>query len=243
MPMPPRPMPAAFAARSSQRPRRWGWIALAALAALALTLAASFPARVAARWAGVPLPAQAISGTVWNGVVTLPGGHGARWRWSPARSLIELAFAADVTITGPETELAANAVARPGGVTLTNVRGLAAWPLVAALAPRLPFVCDFTMRVALGRVMIAGAASGASGEVRSEPGLCGVRGGPSARVPGLVAVATGATASVAPRLQRWKRLAQARVSPEGVLSVRALPAARSMLPPGALTADAVEVRL
>lgn len=124
---------------------------------------ATLPARVVA-----PRGSDAV-GTVWHGSAVLPDGATAQWDWSPAQSLATGAFAAGWTIDGPGTLLNGVALLRPlGGTELADVSGRAAWSLLAAAVPGLPYGCTIPLTVTIDRL----AAAGSRGTVRSLAGTC-----------------------------------------------------------------------
>lgn len=142
-----------------------------------LTLLATMPARIV-----VPLPGA--TGTVWHGSAPIDGGSRAEWRWAPLRSLFGLGFAADLTVTGPQTDLTGRALLRPGRVLIEDLRGSADGGLLSAVA-RPAFACAVRMQLDLKRVAIGGGKQGADGRIRSEPGNCQPFGGTAVAVPAL----------------------------------------------------------
>ena len=153
----------------------------AGVAAYAVALLATLPARVVA-----PRGSD-VAGTVWHGSAVLgtgsaSGGATARWDASLADSLASGSIAARWTLDGPATALSGIARWRPfGGTDLAAVRGRAAWPLVAAALPGLPTDCTLPLDLALDRV----AAHDTSGTVTTLPGTCGTA--PVRAVPRLIA--------------------------------------------------------
>lgn len=141
------------------------------------TLLATIPARIVA-----PLPGA--TGTIWHGAAPVDGGSRAEWRWSPLASLTGIGFAADVTVSGPQTALTARALLRPGHMLIEDAKGRAGFGLIAAIA-RPGFACDLSMRVDLARVAIGGGKQGADGRIASEPGNCGPFGGAPVAVPAM----------------------------------------------------------
>ena len=166
------------------RRARLAWLIATGLTAYLAALVATLPARLIFarddRWA--------ISGTVWNGEAVLDGAYRVEWRWSPARSLASLAFAADWRMSGAGTDIAGSATHGGGRLLLEGVSGQADGALLTALTPGVPFVCDVPVTVDVPRLLIAGSASTAEGEIRSDPGDCTVAGlAETVAVPALVA--------------------------------------------------------
>ena len=221
---------------STVRTRRILLFALLGLAAYLIALFATAPARlIAGGGAGV----QTVSGTVWAGEAALAGGHSASWTWSPLGSLFKLGFAADVRLEGPDTDLTAEALIRPGTRALTDVRGVADGSLINALFPRFPFACDFTMRFALDRLATGGQQPGAQGTVRTTGGTCGLPGaapGATRPLPPLVATSSindaGSTGWLAPQGERGRRLATWSSTPTAALAVQITPEGAALLPGG-----------
>lgn len=184
------------------------------------------------------LPAEAAVGrkldavgTVWNGQVGLDPGFAARWRLKPLRSLVTLGAVGDFALTGPDTNVTGEAVARPAGVTLKSAEGGSTLRLVSALVPALPFGCDGHMRIEARSLALRGGVTG-DGTLTTGPATCAAPGGTSAFVPpmtgrlssdasGSSATLTGATGG---------RLAQVRTTKAGAVSVTVEPAAAGVFP-------------
>ena len=196
-------------------------IALVGVAAYGLALVATLPARIV-------LPsARDATGTVWHGDAAIAGGNVAAWHWSPLKSLARLGFAVDWTIEGPGTELSGEAVWRgPGQHELLAVAGRAGWPLVAAIAPALPFACDVPLRVALDRV----AGDHIAGTVQVPAGTCAVA-GLARTMPRLIATADGVHGSVTTWTDRASHLADFTVT-SGRVRVHVAAAGRALVPIG-----------
>ena len=231
------PFPYQIAPPRIVRSRRFRLFALAGLAAYAAVLIATIPARLLLERAEEPRIWLAASGTIWNGEAALGQGHAVRWQWAPMASLATLSFATHVQVIGAGTELEGLASARPGAVVIKELNGTASASLITALVPRLPFVCDFPMRVNLERLAFGSTQPGASGEILGSAGTCSSRSGVvlgSAVVPPLVAEATtnvgGSTGWLAPRGNRSERLVTFTVTPNGKTSVTVSPTASALIP-------------
>ena len=231
------PFPYQIAPPSVVRSRRFRLLALAGLAAYAAVLIATIPARLLLERAEEPRIWLAASGTIWNGEAALGQGHAVRWQWAPMASLGTLSFATHVQVVGAGTELEGLASLRPGAVVIKELNGTASASLITALVPRLPFVCDFPMRVNLDRVAVGGTEPGAAGEILGSSGTCSSRGGAvlgSSMVPPLVAEATsnvgGSTGWLALRGNRSERLVTFTVTPNGKTSVTVSPTASALIP-------------
>lgn len=141
-----------------------------------LTLVATIPARIV-------LPLPGATGTIWHGSAPVDGGGSMVWRWSPLRSLTGFGFAADVSVTGPQTALDGRALLRPGRLLIEDAKGSADGGLLALARPS--FSCSLRMQVDLTRLSIGGGKQGADGHIRSEPGSCQPIGGAPVPVPAM----------------------------------------------------------
>ena len=221
------------------RLRRALVLLLLGLVTYMLALLASLPARLILGDPSESAVLRAVGGTVWSGEAALDEGHGVRWTWAPGASLVNFAFTVDWEITGPDTSLKGQTSWRPSGMNFVDVEGQASGALLAALTPRLPFRCDFLMRVRIDALQLRGQQKGADGRIESSRCACALRDAPAiaAAMPPLVGTATlnvgGSTGVVAPQGEPVARLITATVTPNGMLSVRLLPAGLALLPPGA----------
>ena len=158
------------------------WLAVGTAAYL-VTLIATFPARFVVDMG----PRWAVSGTVWSGEAVVDGAYRVEWRWAPWRSLAAFAFAADVRVTGAGTDLAGSATEAPGRLVVEGLSGQGDGGLLAAFGPKLPFVCDMSLQVAIDRLIVSDAHSEARGRIGSEAGRCTpVGGGAAAPLPALM---------------------------------------------------------
>jgi len=184
------------------------------------------------------LPAEAVAGrrtdavgTVWNGQVSLAPGFAAGWRLRPVRSLITLGAAGDFALTGPDTAITGQAVARPGGVIIQSAGGSGSLRLVSALLPALPFACDGDMRIEARSLALRGGVNG-SGAINTGPATCAAPGGATSSTPpvtgALASDAQGSTATLTGAA--GARLAQARTKTDGAVSVTVDPAAAGLFP-------------
>lgn len=136
-----------------------------------LTLLATIPAQLVS-----PLPDA--TGTVWNGSAPLDGGNRLDWRWAPLGSIARFGFAADWTVTGPQSALAGRALLRPASVQLDDVSGSADGALLR-LAGNPSFACTLRMQVDIKSLTIGGSAQGGDGRVTSDAGSCQAFGAPA----------------------------------------------------------------
>lgn len=142
-------------------------------------MAATAPLGVAARMAGVVMPADVVvSGTLWHGAAATRG-HLATWDSRVWESVLARRWVADVRVTGPETELAGQWALRPGAATVAPLRGHMGWSLIEAVLPGLEIGCRTTAEVDVARAEVAPDARSASGQLRLAAGTC-------ARVDGTV---------------------------------------------------------
>jgi hypothetical protein len=231
------PFPYQIAPPSAVRSRRFRLFALTGLAAYLLALVATLPARLLLERADEPHIWLAVSGTVWNGEAALSHGHAVRWQWAPLASITNLGFSTHVQVIGADTELKGIAAWRPSGIVITDLKGNASATLISALAPTLPFLCDFPMRVNMDRIAFGGSAPGAAGEITGSAGSCSSRTSAvaaSAPVPPLAAEATinvgGSTGWVAVRGNRSEKLLSFAVTPTGETSIDVSPSASAVIP-------------
>lgn len=231
------PFPYQIAPPAEVRRRRITLFVALGLAVYLITLAATLPARLLVQRADEPGIWLAVSGTVWNGEAALAHGHAVRWRWRPLASLASFSFATDLEVTGPDTAIEGMAEWRWSGMVLDDLEGHASASLLSALAPSLPFVCDFPMRLSIDRIAFGGQKPGAAGRIRSSPGSCSSRGGAVAAaspVPALTAEAAsnvgGSTGWVAPQGFRTNKLITFAVTPNGETSITVDPAASAIIP-------------
>ena len=184
------------------------------------------------------LPAEAAVGrkvdavgTVWNGQAGLAPGFAARWRLKPLQSLLTLGAIGDFSLTGPDTAITGEAVVRPAGVTIKTAEGDASLRLVSALLPALPFVCDGHMQIEARSLALRGGVAG-NGSVATGPATCAAPGGASSSAPPVNgrlssdALGSSATLTSADGL----RLAQARTTKDGAVSVTVDAAAAGLFP-------------
>jgi hypothetical protein len=232
------PFPYQIAPPSTVRSRRLRLFMLTGIAAYLLALLATLPARLLLDRADEPHIWLAVSGTVWNGEAALSQGHAVRWRWAPLASLTTISYSTHLQVIGADTELTGIAAWRPSGIVVTDLKGNASATLVSALAPTLPFLCDFPMRVNIDRLAFGGTAPGAAGEIMGSAGSCTARNSAvaaSVAVPPLVAEATinvgGSNGWIAARGNRADKLISFAVTPSGATSITVSPSA-SMLIPG-----------
>ena len=199
-----------------------------------LALLATIPARLA-----VPgdVPALgAVSGTVWHGEAALPGGDRLTWRFAPLRTLASLAFAADIAVTGAQTDLAGRIALTPSAVRLDSIAGRAGGTLLRAAFPDLPFTCELGLQVDVPSLTIGTATPQVAGEIRSTPGACTPRtGGAAVPVPALLATARPAgprstALTVTPLTERRRTLARTVFTADGRVAITIRPAGAALFP-------------
>ena len=212
---------------------RWKrWTLLVALS-YALALLATLPASVAAEWAGLGDDAKSWTGTVWHGASLQPGGHDLRWRAAPFRSLMRFGLAADARLTGPETDIAARAVLRPGLVQLHDAEGRTGWSLIRMFGLDTRTSCDLSLRVDLTYLALGETEADADGTFSSGGGDCT---GPNAPgvIPPLTGVAraddSGAHLEIAARDRPGAALMSASFAPGGALRLAVTPEGAAALP-------------
>lgn len=203
------------------------------IAAYALALLATLPASVIVKnqpWR------TGVAGTVWNGEVGVAGGAKFEWQMAPLRSLTSLAFAADFTASGPDTDLGGRMLMHPGGrMVLDHVSGAADGGLLQALQPNLPFTCDLAMQVEFARIALRGGSQMMDGTVTTDPGTCRAKGaGAAATVPALILsaehVGTVTRIRVAPMTQRRQTLLDATLSEDGTIDLGVTADGAALLP-------------
>lgn len=210
------------------------------IAAYALAMVATMPASVIVKnrpWR------TGVAGTVWNGEVGVAGGSKFEWHWAPLRSLTSLAFAADWTATGPDTDMGGRALAGFSSTVLDKISGSAHATLFQALQPNLPFTCDMVMQLEFDRIAVGGSSQGIDGRLTTDAGTCTPRGGGAAvPVPPLLLVSEkiGTTTQIrlTPRAQQRQVLMTATLSEDGQLTIRMTPEGARILPFAGLPAGA-----
>ncbi len=113
-----------------------------------------------------------MSGTVWAGQMQLDGGHVVTWTTQGAASLAALGWVADWRLSGPGTALGGRLVLRRAGGEVGPVSGVAGWPLVMALLPGLPILCDGRATFVAVIATATRAARSGSGSVASDAATC-----------------------------------------------------------------------
>lgn len=231
------PFPYQIAPPRVVRRRRILLFALLGAATYLLTLVATLPARLLLERSEDPKIWLAVSGTIWRGEAALAHGHAVRWAWAPLSSLAKLSFTTDIEVIGADTQLEGEASWRRDGVILDGVSGTASASLVSALAPALPFVCDFPMRVDIDRIAFGSQQPGAAGELRSSGGSCTARSGlvaGSSAVPPLIGEATinvgGSNGWIAASGNRAEKLVSFTVTPNGKTAIAVSPSASAIIP-------------
>lgn len=219
------------------RGRRFRLFALAGLVAYVLALIATLPASLLLKRADEPGIWLAVSGTVWSGEAALAQGHAVRWNWAPMASLANLAYTTHLQVIGTDTELEGLMAWKPGAIVISDLNGNASASLLTAIAPNLPFLCDFPMRVNIDRIAFGGARPGAAGEIRSSSGSCSTRNSAvlaSTPVPPLIGEATtnvgGSNGWLAPAGNRSEKLISFTATPNGKTSVTVSPTASALIP-------------
>ena len=230
-----------FDARSKRTWRGASFVLVSGLAlgAFAISLLATLPASVAARYVSPPIEFNGYSGTVWNGAATFAGGHVVRWRVDAVRSAAARAPQVELDVTGPGTELAGHLAIRDTtgrDLRIDALSGRLGWPLVAALAPGLDVACDAAATLANVAIETAAPHRAASGRIAAGPGACSETSGGGAPVPlpelsgvlesGDAGVAMVVTAADAPDVP----LGRIEVSDDDRLIVTMEPAAAGLVP-------------
>lgn len=172
----------------------------------------------------------ARAGTIWSGEVALAGGDRLSWKWAPLRSLINLGFAVDWQVTGPESDLAGRAVLG-GEVQVDTVSGRAGGGLIGAVAPYLPFRCVAPLQIEIARA----SATRMEGEIRSAAGSCSPKtGGAAIAVPALLLTARpvgeDSMIVVAPAGQPQRRIVDATLADNGRMKLVITPDGARVLP-------------
>lgn len=165
-----------------------------------------------------------VGGTIWNGEAVLASTLRMDWSVAPLTSLANLGYTAEWHITGGGTDLAGDAIRRSEVLTLENVSGQIDGSMVSALAPNLPFACDFIGNLRLERATFGSDNHEIGGRVETGPVTCAARNLPGlpARFPALrgefTPVGDQTTGSLAGG-PRGARMLEFRLSREGALSV------------------------
>ncbi len=217
------------------RVARWrAVLAASAVGAYLLGLILYLPAEAA-----VGRDRQAV-GTVWKGEAALEPGFALGWTVHPLRSVVSLAPAGAVTVRGPDTAIAGDALWRSGALVLEQAEGAGSLRLISAMAPGLPFACDGEMTLSATDLAIGGGRTG-QGRLRTGPATCAGAGlvtTPPPMTGDLVSDADGA--SLALRGPDDAELVRARVTRDRVLSLTVTPAGAAVLP--GMAASTLEIR-
>lgn len=176
-----------------------------------------------------------ISGTIWNGEVGIAGGSVGRWQFAPLRSLLNLGYAADWRVTGPNTDLGGRVVAGFSGTVIDSVSGTAPASLLQGIQPNLPFTCDINAQIKIDRLAYGGSGQMMDARMVSYPGTCRPRGaGAATQLPALVFTAkkTGkeTVMRLAPATQPLNTLLNATLGEDGTLTVSLTPDGQRMMP-------------
>jgi hypothetical protein len=150
----------------------WSLVILLGLGACAAMLAATVPVRFAIRTAGLPIPPEAFSGTVWHGEVQIADGHTATWHSRGLESLLAARFIADLRLAGPGTDLAATVRYGNNRLEIGPVAGTAAWPALQALLPMMEIRCTSSAEVSSVTVTDRPRPRVAAGQINISAGTC-----------------------------------------------------------------------
>jgi hypothetical protein len=201
------------------------------------------PVAMVARIAGLVLPVDTVlSGTLWHGRAQI-AGHVAAWDLQPMASLTTASLVTRVQITGPGTDVQGDVTLRPGRVTVAQLNGPAAWPLLAAALPGLKIRCDAVATLAMNEIAISAAIRTARGQISVAAGTCDRLDGTvtGVAVPALVAqIATdtdGITGIVTAVADPATPLARATLTPGDRLQITIHRAGAAMVPGLPNTAD------
>jgi Type II secretion system (T2SS), protein N len=218
-------------------------VLLLGLGACAFGLVATVPVAMVARIAGVALPVDMVlSGTLWHGRAQI-AGHTATWDLRPTASLTTASLATHLQIAGPGTDVQGDVTLRPGRITVAQLTGPAAWPLLAAALPGLEIRCDAVATLAMNDIAISAATRRARGQINVAAGTCDRVDGTvtGVAVPALLAqIATdtdGITGVVTAVADPATPLARATLTPSDRLQITIHRAGAAMVPGLPNTAD------
>lgn len=130
------------------------------------------PVRFAAQHIDLPIAADKLSGTIWNGQLVFAPSHGVRWHLAEGESLRRLSPVFTWTLSGPQTELDGRIALRPRRVEIGPVGGTLDWETLAQILPGLPINCDMVGRVDAVVIDLGPAERRASGRVTTTAGQC-----------------------------------------------------------------------
>jgi hypothetical protein len=206
------------------------------LGAYAVALLVTMPAAMLVEGAG---------GTIWSGSAPLPAGHRLDWHWLPLKSLTGLGFGLAWHVTGGDSDLAGEAVARPGLVRVEPANGALDAALPFAYGEALPFRCQFVGRLDLARAEIADMTGWGEGTMRTAAGHCRVEGGNDRPVPPMVLrlsrVPEGGSGLMLMTQDGSRALLTGAVTVEGTLRYSLTPLGAQLLPFAAPPGGAGEV--
>ena len=176
-----------------------------------------------------------VGGTIWNGEAVMASTLRLEWSIAPLSTLANLGYTAQWRASGGGTDLAGDMIQHGDVLTLENVAGQIDGTLLAALAPDLPFTCDFTADLRLDRARLGGADQEVEARLASGPVSCAPQGMGAlpVRFPALSGEATPSaqrTRGSVMTAQDKVSLMELRLSREGKLSVWPTGAAIRMAP-------------
>lgn len=206
---------------ASERWLRWGGVCLLLIASFVISFVVAAPgywpaASVVQRFQ-LAVPPEAVSGTVAKGQMVLEGGFVLRWQIRPWDSLLGLRLAADVTVQGPETDLAVPVAVGLASYDIGPVVGSADAQLGQAIFPQATLRCSGPV-VALGlRVKISRRTVTGDGVLRSGDLACD---GAAQAVPALsLSFAPQGAGSVAALVSGPLAVATASANGDGRLAI------------------------
>lgn len=180
---------------------------------------------------GLPPQVRSVSGSVWSGRAALAEGMTLVWQIR-AGALLRGELAADLRLSGARSQLDGVGFTGLGGLGLRDVTGRGGSDLLA-LVPGAA-ACDGQAIVDVTRAAWARSAVSAQGRVQISESTCRSAGGAEFTAPALdVTLSEEGNAGVVTMTTQGAdatRMGQARLSPDGLLSLRVEPAAAVLVP-------------
>lgn len=203
-------------------------LVLLVLFAFFAALVATAPATVLTRILTLPPQIETLAGTLWQGRAGLAQGYALDWRFRP-QDLLRLQVGTTLSLTGPDTQIEAEATGNWKQITVSGLRGRAGPGLVALADPGL--VCDTRAALDVDTLAWQPGRAQADGRITIDAGTC-TRIGQTATLPALQVSLTseGNDALAQVRDAGGAELGQVRITGDRRAILRMEPAGASLIP-------------
>ena len=195
-----------------------------------IALAATMPASALRRVIDLPTQITDLRGTIWRGHATLTNGYALDWNGHLA-ALILAKIAADVTLTGADTQLTGTFTLGPRTMALRDLTGRAG-PGLLALAPGLPIdSCTSRAIIDVTRASFGPGRAAAEGQIAVDAGECLDFAGNTFAIPALtLTLHSVGNDAVADLSDTQSALAQLTIAGDRRLIIRVEPAGAALIP-------------